>query len=60
MSLATNPATETVHLRTLLATYPHTVPLHNGELTSPRVALDFQDVTPTSTPGEIVAPVYPV
>ena len=40
MSLATKPASETVHLRTLLATYPHTAPLHSGEITSPRVTLD--------------------
>jgi 4,5-dihydroxyphthalate decarboxylase len=33
-------------LRTLLATYPHTAPLKNGEVTSPWVTLDFQDVKP--------------
>jgi 4,5-dihydroxyphthalate decarboxylase len=33
-------------LRTLLATYPHTAPLKNGEVTSPRIALDFKEVTP--------------
>jgi 4,5-dihydroxyphthalate decarboxylase len=35
-----------MRLRTLLATYPHTAPLKNGEVTSDRVALDFIDVTP--------------
>jgi 4,5-dihydroxyphthalate decarboxylase len=37
---------EPLHLRTLLATYPHTAPLKSGEVASPRVALDFKDVTP--------------
>lgn len=37
---------EPLRLRTLLATYPHTAPLKNGEVTSPRVSLDFMDVTP--------------
>jgi 4,5-dihydroxyphthalate decarboxylase len=37
---------EPLHLRTLLATYPHTAPLKGGEVTSPRVTLDFKDVTP--------------
>src|ERR1700719_143747 len=46
MSLATSPVSEPVRLRTLLATYPHTAPLKNGEVTSPRVTLDFKDVTP--------------
>src|SRR5579871_4859444 len=41
-----SPASEPLHLRTLLATYPHTAPLKNGEVTSTRVALDFKDVTP--------------
>ena len=40
------PASEPLRLRTLLATYPHTAPLKSGEVTSPRVALDFKDVTP--------------
>jgi 4,5-dihydroxyphthalate decarboxylase len=40
------PAAEPLRLRTLLATYPHTAPLKSGEVTSPRVALDFKDVTP--------------
>jgi len=40
------PAPAPLRLRTLLATYPHTAPLKNGEVTSPRVALDFKDVTP--------------
>jgi 4,5-dihydroxyphthalate decarboxylase len=40
------PASEPLRLRTLLDTHPHTAPLKNGEVTSPRVALDFQDVTP--------------
>jgi 4,5-dihydroxyphthalate decarboxylase len=35
-----------LHLRTLLATYPHTAPLKSSEVTSPRVTLDFKDVTP--------------
>ena len=39
-------AFEPLRLRTLLATYPHTAPLKNGEVTSPRVTLDFQDVKP--------------
>jgi 4,5-dihydroxyphthalate decarboxylase len=39
-------AFEPVRLRTLLATYPHTAPLKSGEVTSPRVTLDFKDVTP--------------
>jgi 4,5-dihydroxyphthalate decarboxylase len=38
-----------MRLRTLLATYPHTAPLKNGEVTSDRVALDFIDVTPVWT-----------
>jgi 4,5-dihydroxyphthalate decarboxylase len=42
MSLASEP----LRLRTLLATYPHTAPLKNGEVTSTRVVLDFKDVTP--------------
>jgi 4,5-dihydroxyphthalate decarboxylase len=42
MSAASAP----LRLRTLLATYPHTASLKNGEVTSPRVALDFQDVKP--------------
>jgi len=46
MSLATSPVSEPLRLRTLLATYPHTAPLKNGEVTSPRVTLDFKDVTP--------------
>jgi 4,5-dihydroxyphthalate decarboxylase len=46
MSLATSPVSEPVRLRTLLATYPHTAPLKNGEVTSSRVTLDFKDVTP--------------
>src|SRR5713101_3512992 len=41
-----SPASEPLHLRALLATYPHTAALRNGELTSPRVRLDFQDVQP--------------
>jgi 4,5-dihydroxyphthalate decarboxylase len=44
--MSPSPASEPLRLRTLLATYPHTAPLKNGEVTSPRVALDFQDVTP--------------
>lgn len=39
-------STESVRLRTLLATYPHTAPLKNGEVASPRVTLDFKHVTP--------------
>ena len=39
-------APEPLRLRTLLAAYPHTAPLKNGEVTSPRVTLDFQDVKP--------------
>ncbi len=39
-------ALEPMRLRTLLATYPHTAPLKSGEVTSPRVTLDFKDVTP--------------
>jgi 4,5-dihydroxyphthalate decarboxylase len=46
MSLATSPVSEPLHLRTLLATYPHTAPLKDGEVASPRVMLDFKDVTP--------------
>ncbi|MBO0753509.1 MAG: hypothetical protein J2P53_15425 [Bradyrhizobiaceae bacterium] len=41
-----SPAPEPLRLRTLLATYPHTAPLKNGEVTSPRITLDFKDVTP--------------
>jgi len=37
---------EPLRLRTLLATYPHTAPLKSGEVASPRVTLDFKDVTP--------------
>lgn len=40
------PPAEPLHLRTLLATYPHTAPLKTGEITSPRVTFDFKDVTP--------------
>jgi 4,5-dihydroxyphthalate decarboxylase len=39
-------AFEPMRLRTLLATYPHTTPLKTGEVTSPRVTLDFKDVVP--------------
>jgi 4,5-dihydroxyphthalate decarboxylase len=46
MSLATNSASGPLRLRTLLAAYPHTAPLKNGDVASPRVALDFKDVTP--------------
>ena len=35
-------------LRTVLGTYPHTLPLKRGELTSKRVTLDFIDVKPTN------------
>jgi 4,5-dihydroxyphthalate decarboxylase len=38
--------TEPLHLRTLLATYPHTAALKSGVITSQRVTLDFKDVTP--------------
>jgi 4,5-dihydroxyphthalate decarboxylase len=41
-----SPTSEPLRLRTLLATYPHTAPLKNGEVASPRVVLDFKDVTP--------------
>jgi 4,5-dihydroxyphthalate decarboxylase len=41
-----SPMSEPLHLRTLLATYPHTAALKSGEVASPRVALDFKDVTP--------------
>jgi 4,5-dihydroxyphthalate decarboxylase len=44
--LAAGRAREPVRLRTLLATYPHTKPLKNGNVTSPRVTLDFKDVQP--------------
>ncbi len=37
---------EPLRLRTLLATYPHTAPLKRGEVVSPLVTLDFQEVTP--------------
>src|SRR5260370_3230254 len=43
---AMSPASEPLRLSTLLATYPHTAPLKNGNVTSARVALDFKDVTP--------------
>src|SRR5579862_7615117 len=46
MSLATSPVAAPLQLRTLLDTYPHTAPLKNGEVTSPRVSLDFKDVKP--------------
>ena len=46
MSFATSYSTQPLHLRTLLATYPHTAPLKNGAVTSPRVTLDFKDVQP--------------
>jgi 4,5-dihydroxyphthalate decarboxylase len=35
-------------LRTVLGTYPHTLPLMRGEVTSPRVALDFVEIKPTN------------
>src|SRR6516225_5727336 len=41
-----SPSSEPLHLRTLLATYPHTAPLKNGDVRSAHVALDFKDVTP--------------
>src|SRR5258708_35282890 len=41
-----SPASGPLRLRTLLATYPHTAPLKNGDVTSARVALDFKDVKP--------------
>src|SRR5258708_4810675 len=41
-----SPVPEPLRLRTLLATYPHTAPLKNGDVTSARVALDFKDVRP--------------
>jgi 4,5-dihydroxyphthalate decarboxylase len=34
-------------LRTVLGTYPHTLPLKRGEVTSPSLRLDFVDVKPT-------------
>jgi 4,5-dihydroxyphthalate decarboxylase len=40
------PVSEPLRLRTLLATYPHTAPLKSGEVSSPRVVLDFKNVTP--------------
>src|SRR6266446_1067674 len=43
---AMSPVPEPLRLRTLLATYPHTAPLKNGDVTSARVALDFKAVTP--------------
>jgi 4,5-dihydroxyphthalate decarboxylase len=43
---AMSPASEPLRLRTLLATYPHTAPLKNGDVTSARVTLDFKDVKP--------------
>jgi len=43
---AMSPVPEPLRLRTLLATYPHTAPLKNGDVASARVALDFKDVTP--------------
>jgi len=39
-------APEPLRLRTLLATYPHTAPLKNGEIVSERLAFDFIDVKP--------------
>ncbi len=41
-----SPASEPLRLRTLLAAYPHTAPLKNGDVTSAGVALDFKDVRP--------------
>jgi len=38
-----------MRLRTLIANYPHTAPLKNGEVASARVTLDFKDVTPVWT-----------
>lgn len=35
-------------LRTVLGTYPHTLPLKRGEVTSTKVALDFIEVKPTN------------
>ena len=35
-------------LRTVLGTYPHTLPLLRGEVTSPKVALDFVEIKPTN------------
>jgi 4,5-dihydroxyphthalate decarboxylase len=46
MGLATSPASQPMRLRTLLASYPHTAPLRNGVVSSPRVTFDFKDVTP--------------
>src|SRR5213082_2157354 len=34
-------------LRTVLGTYPHTMSLKRGEITSPEVALDLVDIKPT-------------
>jgi 4,5-dihydroxyphthalate decarboxylase len=39
-------ASAPLRLRTLLATYPHTAALKSGDVASPRVTLDFKDVTP--------------
>jgi len=41
-----SPASELLRLRTLLATYPHTAQLKNGDVSSARVVLDFKNVTP--------------
>jgi len=35
-------------LRTVLGTYPHTVPLLRGEVSSPKIALDFVEIKPTN------------
>jgi 4,5-dihydroxyphthalate decarboxylase len=35
-------------LRTVLGTYPHTLPLMRSEVTSPEVALDFVEIKPTN------------
>jgi 4,5-dihydroxyphthalate decarboxylase len=35
-------------LRTVLGTYPHTLPLMRGEVTSPKVAFDFVEIKPTN------------
>jgi 4,5-dihydroxyphthalate decarboxylase len=39
---------EAEKLRIVLGDYPHSLPLKKGEITSPRLALDFVDIKPTN------------
>lgn len=37
-----------LHLKTALGTYPHTLPLKDGRVTSPRLCLEHVDITPVN------------